>query len=332
VNHKSPILRLAAITLVVLGWSTLAFCGEIHDAAKNGDLENIRARNALKAAIPAYAAKVEKTVAGLQGETPSQSVSNLYYVTDYFNPGVQFNSGISEQNRDQADLEAILSNRRFRKVFSELGKMDKAKASQLVKTNLISALGNYSSLYERHLHSLMPLGKITNSTQLIPITFVTGFTKPEDAGKETIVGEKMKVLSLVWISGMLKLTDNQELVDQVARLALKQKAELDNDPTLESHLKENILWETSLYNRRILSSGLMGVSFKETGMETNAMKAAGVKWEQKTLVGYEAALTEYDKPFFPMGADRSTGTITVNYVSYLTDANFDQLLQEIHFK
>jgi len=290
------------------------------------------AQTELKTANPAYADKVEKTVAGLQAETPAESVANLYYVTDYFNPGVDFNSGINEQNLDQEDLEAIMSNRRFCKVFSELGKMDKAKASQLVKTNLISALGNYSSLYERHLHSLMPFGKITNSTESLPITFVTGFTKPEDAGKETIVGEKMKVFSLVWISGMLKLTDNQELVAQVARLALKQKADLDNDPTLKSHFKENILWDISLYNRRILSSGLMGVSFKETGMETNAMKAAGVKWEQKTLVGYEAALTEYDKPFFPMGADRSTGTITVNYVSYMTVANFDQLLQEIHFK
>jgi len=35
--------KLAAITLVTLVWSRLAFCGEIHDAAKAGDLEKVKA-------------------------------------------------------------------------------------------------------------------------------------------------------------------------------------------------------------------------------------------------------------------------------------------------
>ena len=40
-----PILRRAAVTLVALAWSSLAFCGEIHDAAKSGDLEKGYSRN-----------------------------------------------------------------------------------------------------------------------------------------------------------------------------------------------------------------------------------------------------------------------------------------------
>ncbi len=39
----SPIARLAAITLIVLAWSSLAFCGEIHEAAKSGDLAKVKA-------------------------------------------------------------------------------------------------------------------------------------------------------------------------------------------------------------------------------------------------------------------------------------------------
>ncbi|SRR6266851_2131613 len=34
--------RLAAVALVALVWSGLAFCGEIHDATKNGDLAKVR--------------------------------------------------------------------------------------------------------------------------------------------------------------------------------------------------------------------------------------------------------------------------------------------------
>src|SRR5271170_90848 len=39
----SPITRLAAITLVALAWSSIAFCGEIHDAAQSGDLKTVQA-------------------------------------------------------------------------------------------------------------------------------------------------------------------------------------------------------------------------------------------------------------------------------------------------
>ena len=39
----SPIPRLATVTLFALTWSSLAFCGEIHDAAKAGDLAKVKA-------------------------------------------------------------------------------------------------------------------------------------------------------------------------------------------------------------------------------------------------------------------------------------------------
>jgi len=35
--------KLATVTLVTLVWSSLAFCGEIHDAAAAGDLEKVKA-------------------------------------------------------------------------------------------------------------------------------------------------------------------------------------------------------------------------------------------------------------------------------------------------
>ena len=308
--------------IMVLGMVFIGLSQTAHDLA----------RTRLETAIPAYAAKVEKTVAELQGETPAESVSNLYYVTDYFNPGAMPNI-ISEENQNQVDLDAIMSNRRFRKVFSELGKMDKAAASQMVKTNLISALANYSNLYEKIMPQLDPLFKITKDhTNSGPISFTVGVTKPEDEGAETITGERMKVFSLVWISGMLRLTDNRELIEQVTRLALKQRMELNFDPTWQPDFKATMSQCVSLYNRQILSSGLLGVTFKDEGMESNVMTAAGIQWQQKKLVAYDAALTEFDKPAAVMAPDRSTGTLTVSFVSPMHDTNFDLLLQAIHFK
>ena len=39
----APIRRRAVVMLVALAWSSLAFCGEIHDAARAGDLGKVKA-------------------------------------------------------------------------------------------------------------------------------------------------------------------------------------------------------------------------------------------------------------------------------------------------
>jgi uncharacterized protein len=40
---RFPIFCLAIVTLIALACSTPAFCGEIHDAAKTGDLARVKA-------------------------------------------------------------------------------------------------------------------------------------------------------------------------------------------------------------------------------------------------------------------------------------------------
>ena len=55
------ILR-SAVLLVALVWTSVAFCGEIHEAAKNGDLEKIKS---LLAAMPTLLSSIDDN-----GETP----------------------------------------------------------------------------------------------------------------------------------------------------------------------------------------------------------------------------------------------------------------------
>ena len=295
--------------------------------------EPSEAKQNLRKVIPAYADKVEKAVAPLEKETPAESVSNLYYVNDYFSTGQEMEY-ITPDNVDQEDLYQIMSSRRFRKVLVELGKMDKTAASQLVKTNLMLALQGYLPWYERYLQGYSPLYKIGSTNTHVHVPFQVGSTRPGHEGEVTLMGEKLKVFSLVWISGMLRLENNKEQVEDVVRLALKQKKELDDDPTLMLNFKFRMMHGAGLYNRQILSSALIGVSFKDAGMESDVMTKAGIQWQQRTLVPYDAALTEFDKPVLSamMRPDNSQGSITVNYVLPMKDTNFDLLLQEIHFK
>jgi len=37
-----PLIYWATVALVALAWTSLAFCGEIHDAAKRADLEKVK--------------------------------------------------------------------------------------------------------------------------------------------------------------------------------------------------------------------------------------------------------------------------------------------------
>lgn len=314
------------ITLIV-------FAGGLGFAQK---LAPASAKQNLRKIIPAYADKVEKVVATLQKETPTESVSNLFYVNEYFSTGPVFDV-VPLENNDLVSIYEIMSNRRFSKVFSELAKMDKKAASQLVKTNLVSALTAYSRLYDQEIRLRSPVFIIKTNTDTafnVTVAFQMG-TRPGEEGEVTLLGERGKVFSLVWISAMLKLTDNKELVDQVVRLALKQRADLlPGDPTLEPSFKKSMLRGASLYNRQILSSGLIGVTFKEAGTESDVMKKVGIQWQQRTLAAYDAALTEFDRPVqsAAMAPDYSTGSLMVNYVSPMNDTNFDLLLQEIHFK
>ena len=296
-----------------------------------------KALNRLKTAITAYAAKVGKTVENIQVETTSESVSNLYFVGDYFSTGPSA-SYVTDENQNQVELDAIMSNRRFRKAFSELGQIDKATASQLVKANLLLALAKYSSIYEDYMRVQTPLFKIATNGEVptIPVfpAIEMGFIKPEDQGRETLMGEKMKLLSLVWISGMLELTDNREQVEEVVRLARKQKNDLDNDQTLQPAFKQTMLGTAILYNRQILGSGLIGVAYKDAAVASDAMKTVGIHWQQRKLVAYDAALTEFDRPAQSriLAADRTTGSLKVRFVSSMHNTNFDLLLQEMHFK
>ena len=41
-THKRTVARPLAVALAVLTWTGLAFCGEIHDAAGDGDLEKVK--------------------------------------------------------------------------------------------------------------------------------------------------------------------------------------------------------------------------------------------------------------------------------------------------
>jgi hypothetical protein len=300
-----------------------------------------RKRQAAQAEVtaqaPQIADKLSRQVKVLEGESSRESVAKLSDVNMFYWPGPRPNSGgfVAQyiplgKDAGSADLEAIMSNRRFRKVLSELHQLEKSAASSLINRELVSAIPEYLELYEAEMRRLAPNYKLDKVGEQRFIAGPAFSIENVPEGKVVIVGAKLKILSLVWICGMLELTGTKENVDKVARLALKQRTELYGDSSLHPFFKAQMLKQVSLYNRQIISSGLLGAS-ESPDLGARDTKAGQLDWQSRELVGYKAASTEFDLPVFSgvMKPDSSQGVLSIKWVSVMEDTDFDRLLKEL---
>jgi hypothetical protein len=222
---------------------------------------------------------------------------------------------------DQDDLQAIMTSRPFRKVFEYLSSTNKAAAAQIVNRELSAGITEYLNMYEAEMlrtSSYFTLGKLAGRKDFSGPVFA--IRVPE--GEVVIRGARFRVLALVWTSGMLGLTGTKDQVERAARLAVKQRTDLYDDQTLHPFYKREMLREASLYNRQILSSGLLGVAGNRD-LEASAIKAVGVEWQERRLTLYND-LSGAREP------DYSLGSLTVRFTAPMDDAHFDLLLKELH--
>jgi hypothetical protein len=294
---------------------------------------------------PKLARALDQQLAMLENESFEQSVANLPDVNLFYWPGpLNLASGLGygmgsgmvvvvqyvplPKEAGQSDIDAVFSNRRFRKILDELRQMDKLAATQTINRELSKLTDSYLKLYDAELQSKSPdftIEKIQGKTDIPGLAFVDN-----THGEIVISGLRLGVLSLVWLAGQLGLPDCKLAVERVARIALKQRNQLYGDPALHRFFKNQMLYMASLYNRQILSTGLLGTA---VGVDVNSLeKAVGIEWQERKLVSYRAVLTEYDLPVRSgmMKADDSLGATTVRFVSPLDDGQFDALLASLH--
>jgi hypothetical protein len=113
-----------------------------------------------------------------------------------------------------------MSNRRFRKVFEHLSGISKDAASAIVNRELSAALAEYLPLYDRIMGGIRSPGfkaPLTNGQAFVGGPAFAIGNVPE--GRVVISGARLKVLALVWTSGLLGLSGSKDPVERVARLA-----------------------------------------------------------------------------------------------------------------
>jgi hypothetical protein len=297
------------------------------------------AKSEFQQVTPAIAAKVENTVSNLQSESVKESLAKLSDVNLFFWPGPSPGGGGAgtepfvplPAKYGRRDLDAIMSNRRFLKAIGDLQGLSKEAMTAEVKRELAAGLAECLPLYDAELNNNrqdLTLRRTNASSSFVAPALATG-NVPE--GQVVIMGARLKVLTLVWVSGLLELSGCREQVNQVARVGIRQKTELYNDSTFHPFVIAMILNNASLYNRQILASGLIGTE-TNSELRTAALRASGATWVEKQLTPYKAAVTEFDVPAVTgiISADYSLGRQKVSFLSPLSDASFDKLLWELH--
>jgi hypothetical protein len=265
----------------------------------------------------------------LSGESLEESLSNLYEVDWYYFSGSRMAGCLAlsatiplDRAVGQRDINLIVRNCRFLKIYPEMSSLRKEVAEALVNQEIRKSFYEYQSIYEEYMNrnssyfnSLKPPGKMAESS--------LGFQISDNKdGSPTLMGIRFKVLSLVLLAGNMRLEGCRDSIKDVVTEAVKLKDYLYNDPYYNSSACWSLLQGASLYNRQILATGILGtrISEKETEELLESLNCYKIK-EKLSFIDDE--ITWY---YFRRMEQYSEST--VEYVNPIEDTTFDLMLQQ----
>ena len=265
----------------------------------------------------------------LKGESLEQSLDNLVAGEWFTQTGPR---GIV-LGRDRFPIEPevgehitsqLANNRRFLKAYQELNALPNSAASELVNAQLKKSLAEYERLFaqfRKEYDASYPLDVQAKSGR----SFVA--SPPFTSGTEqirTVVGYRFQILSLVELAGSLNLRDAGPSVLQVAKIAAQQYETLKDADRLHQFYRLTLLSNASLYNRQILSLGLVRTVLPSTdpigqrfSAKINAEKLSqfdcrATRFEPHALIG----TVDVEYPAKPQ---------QLSYMSNLSDSDFKRI-------
>jgi hypothetical protein len=167
----------------------------------------------------------------------------------------------------------------FRKCFYELSQIPKDEATDIMNVEMKQTLLAYRSKYD---------DIIADCHKDVSRGLAFQMSDSRD-GKPTFSGLRYKIFALILISESLGLTGCHEIIVDVAKLAIRQKDEIQKFS--DQLLKFSLIDKASLCNCYVLSAGLYGTCHDKNRPELASLSSRYVK---RDLVDYSASATEYD--------------------------------------
>ncbi len=273
--------------------------------------------------------RVDGQIETLRKESLQDSISKLDEVESYFWPGTRerdpYVPGFPlDPDSDQWDINAIMSNRRFLKVYQEISDISAREAAALLNKEIEGTLAQYQSLLAEYMLKNKPYFDSLKSGKMPQTGPILQIGNNKD-GSPTLAGTRFKALSLVLMAGSLRLEGTKETVRTITAYALEQRTQLHADPFNSPMVSADFLRNFSLCNRQILATGVLGTSLSAE-KEKQVLESMRSSKEEKVLTRYDAVATEYDLHSQahegPIPVDYAKGTTRVEYVRPITDSTF----------
>lgn len=287
------------------------------------DLDKSLAASLVTAAFPMQQ-RIYKQISLLKSESVQDSVRMLSEVEMFYWPGHGMDGMMVvimplRGEIGQHDIESIMSNRRFLKVFQELSSLSKAEASDMVIRELRDTMPVYKGLYEKQVEALIQGRKNAPKGANMSAGLSLQINNNSDHAP-TLAGARFKLLSLILLAGNLNLEAARPTIREIAEFACQQRNGLyAPHEVLTSSDRFCVLCDGTLYNRQIIACGLQ----QQTA-------SAGDTWQERTLTRFDARATPYDllsRGGGPIKPDYSKGSIKVAFPQPIDDATVDGLVK-----
>jgi hypothetical protein len=260
-----------------------------------------------------------------KGESLNDSLRNLSRVRAFFWPG----AGISpspvaglplHKTVGSWDADAVLSNRRFLKLLEELRRLPKEEAAKKVSECIRESLAQYkqaAAKYEAEHESLFRPDMEPRVGCVFQIS-----DRPD--GPPTLVGRRFAILALVLLAGNLELNDSYPAVCEVVKEACAQRRHFSDPNCVNKRAGFSMLARGALYNRQILTTGLLGTVGKAKAFPA----PVGSRRVIRKLTAFNAGVTPYESFLMSAPPDYSRGTFDVSYLDMIDDPGFDLVVRE----
>jgi beta-lactamase regulating signal transducer with metallopeptidase domain len=279
---------------------------------------------------------IERRIAGqvvvLQKESLGESIARLDEVAPYAWPGpgelplLEVSLPI-KKGAGSLEVDWIMSNRRFLKVYEEVRALPPAEAGAVLAKALDEALASYRGVfgaYMKHVERFTAPDHAFSERSTFP-PFQVG-NNPDRS--PDLLGPRLKVLSLMLIAGNVHLKEAAPAVRAVVQEAVRQRDMFYDPKRFKEADGVGMVADASLYNREILATALLGTGMALLDAD-KAVVDVGAAWNAKDLTRYDVPATAYDLSARDDGAVDYSGGLRVQYIEPIDDGQFNAMMAKV---
>jgi len=330
--------RTTFIIVAILVASVMLAMGLSYWRAQRREQVNRMLRDATRYAgatgptITAFDERTNRWLAEMKEETIEETLRKLTDAAEYVGiamlPSSDSPSFNLEWERERTiyskDIEIILGNRRFRKAYEDLQKINKKKAAELLIKNIeenvaelrriLQSAADFISSGEHKGTIARVIAIVVDDKAYRPMTPPNVPPSPN--------GRRYAIFSYMLLASLLELREVRPAIEKAAQLAKDQYALFERVDSSEAYDFKQIMLLESLYNPSLLLTATLCDPTWNTGKKKR-LEAQLIK--NREVVDYRARAIEHDKdaregwlPVVPYEK-----MLKIRYYKGITDADFN---------